>query len=296
MPCNFPVTVYHTPGGGISFKKAGTAGVPIQIPCNRCMGCRIQKVRMWSARMIHESRLYSDNSFITLSYSDAALPPGQTLVKRDVQLFVKRLRKALEPKKIRFFLCGEYGERTFRPHYHGIFFNYWPADAKREGSRDGHAFFSSESLARHWGLGFVDIGNVNADTCQYTAGYITKKITGPRASEHYQRIDAISGELISVEPEFALMSRRPGIGRGWIENNLGDIYPADHTVLNGVPAKTPAYYDKVLKAKDPELHDKVTYRRLLGARKRAADNTPERRETKETCLVLKSQAVRKAAL
>ena len=70
-----------------------------------------------------EAGQHTDNAFVTLTYADDQLPDGNSLCPEDVTKFLKRLRKRIDPVKIRYFLCGEYGEgSTSRPHYHLILF------------------------------------------------------------------------------------------------------------------------------------------------------------------------------
>lgn len=157
------------------------------LPCGQCMPCRINKRRVWTTRLMLELYQHRKASFVTLTYSDEFLPPGNTVVKRHLQLFMKRLRKACEPVSIRFFGVGEYGDRTARAHYHVMLYGI---------DRD-----SAELVSDCWGMGHVHFGDVTKDSCQYIAGYVTKKLT-----------KADDPRLKGREPEFSLMSRNPGIG------------------------------------------------------------------------------------
>lgn len=166
-----------------------------------------------------ESGLLSDNTFITLTYSDTNLRTGSsqvfgptnplrsTLLKKDAQDWLKRLRAAIEPLKVRYFLVGEYGEMTERPHYHLALFGY--PNCNRGKTRylvDQNGFQKSccihcDLIMRTWGLGAVMLGSLTAESSQYIAGYVTKKMTSSTDSRLHGR-----------QPEFSLMSRRPGIG------------------------------------------------------------------------------------
>jgi len=158
------------------------------------MPCRINKRRVWTARLSLELYSHYEACFVTLTYSDENLPPGNTVRKRDLQLFLKRLRKAHEPATLRFFGVGEYGERTGRAHYHVILYGLGPND---------HAAINAA-----WALGNIHIGSVTRESCSYVAGYTTKKLTNPKD----KRL------LPGQEPEFALMSRNPGIGKKAADN------------------------------------------------------------------------------
>lgn len=144
---------------------------------------------MWTARLLLEQQQHPSSCFLTLTYRD---PAPVELRPRDTQLFMKRLRKRLS-FPVRFFLVGEYGDQTFRPHYHAALFGVDP----------GFAPWIEEA----WGLGFIHVGELNRNSAQYLAGYVTKKMT----SEEDPRLDG-------RHPEFSRMSRRPGIGVGAVEN------------------------------------------------------------------------------
>ena len=132
MSCNNPIRAWRTNGGGITFSRSsGFVDTAFQIPCGQCMGCRQLKQREWSIRLTNENRMHEKSCFLTLTYSPETIPENGTLIKDDLQNFVRRLKFFLEPEKIRFFACGEYGSSdSQRPHYHLMVFNYWPDDAK----------------------------------------------------------------------------------------------------------------------------------------------------------------------
>lgn len=159
---------------------------------------------------------YLDNNnvacFLTLTYDNDHLPSGGTLVKRDVQLFNKRLRKRLT---YRYYFAGEYGDTTHRPHYHAILFGVDVADLKLlHAGYDplSHGWFGHLS---EWPLGGVYVGGCTPQSCEYVAGYVLKKVTGKSSEKYYADRGVI--------PEFAMMSRRPGIGFEWALKNKGRL-------------------------------------------------------------------------
>lgn len=163
--------------------------------CMRCFPCRVNRRRIWAHRMDLEARKHGDSSFVTLTYDDENLPPGGTLVPRDTQLWLKRLRKVLAPQKIRYFLAGEYGPQTHRPHYHMALFGIDPFTA---GGVDGKGGLVNQT----WAKGFTYVGSLTPDSTMYIAGYVTKKMTQGKDSR-----------LGGKQPEFCRMSLRPrGIG------------------------------------------------------------------------------------
>lgn len=144
--------------------------------------------------MMLESASHAGSSFVTLTYRQDKLPKGCSLDPRDPQLWLKRMRKSLSPNKIRYFLVGEYGEFTARPHYHAAIFGLDPGVG---GGSDGCGGVVQDS----WSKGHTYTGELTAESSAYVAGYVTKKMTSwddKRLNGRY--------------PEFARMSLRPGLG------------------------------------------------------------------------------------
>lgn len=259
----------------------------MSVPCGQCIGCRIDYSKMWAARMVHESQLHEENCFLTLTYAPEFIPPGGTLVKQHLQLFFKRLRKKLGSKRIRYYAVGEYGEQSLRPHYHAILFGHDFRDKQLFSRGRGYSVYTSQTLLDVWQLGHCTIGEVNAQTCAYTARYVTKKINGARKAEHYRRLDPESGEVLDVLPEFSTQSRRPGIAADWFHHYRSDVYPDDFVLLDHRRSKTPRFYDKLLDRVEPGLLLQIKSRRMHAARARESDNTAERLAQRETCLKAK---------
>lgn len=194
--------------------------------------------------------MHEHNSFITLTYDNKHLPKNNTLIKRDLQLFFKRLRKNIHPLKIKYFACGEYGDEKERPHYHAIIFGYdfRVKDEYNEISpfkeTDYGTLYNSTLLEKTWGKGHTTTAECNFETAAYVARYCTKKITGENAVGYY------GGRL----PEFATMSRRKPIGYSWLLKYYTDIYPANQVILGKRSLKVPKYYDKFLEKHDEDLY------------------------------------------
>ena len=191
-------------------------------------------------RMQHEASLYEDNCFITLTYDPEHLPEDQSLNKRHFQLFMKRLRRAHPKTKIRFFHCGEYGDEKGRPHYHACLFNYDFADKIHCATYNGYPVYTSEHLSKLWGMGLTQVGSLTFQSAAYVARYICKKVKisqytydnyKPDYVEELQKkyniIDENGEVLHEIEPEYATMSRNPGIGNAWFEKYKSDCYPSD---------------------------------------------------------------------
>ena len=261
--------------GGPCFKGPNFSdGHSIQLPCGRCIGCRLERSRQWAVRLMHELRDHEQSSFITLTYDDENLPqPYKTEVlnqktqckeiltsgnlrKKDFQNFIKELRRQLPGKKYRYFHCGEYGDKKRRPHYHAIMFGIdFAAIGDAYGHHqtpEGHTVWQSQLLDRLWHRGRCEVGSVTFESCAYVARYITKKITGGPAKEHYKATCLETGKTYDREPEYATMSRNPGIGANHAKKYLREIYPSDEVITRGQSCRPPKFYDRILEKESEE--------------------------------------------
>lgn len=297
MACFYPLKGYRAkypnPSGKFSIvfnAKDGYADMPITVPCGRCTGCRLEKSRQWATRCVHEAQMHDENSYLTLTFSDQHLPDDYSVRVRDHQLFLKKLRKHVYEKtgrKLRFFLCGEYGDLNRRPHYHALIFGYQFKDLRLwKKNPNGDPVYTSETLTRIWGMGHCTVGEVTFQSAAYVARYVMKKQTGENAEMHYTTIHPLTGEIVCQNPEYVTMSRggnkkgRGGIGARWLEQFQADAYPSDFIIMNGVKVKPPKWYDTVLEADDPLLYREIKRRRKAFARK-SKDNTPARLKVRE---------------
>lgn len=231
MPCLNPGYGYYSkqlnPSGkrSLVFKPDDALNrfEKIPIPCRKCLLCRRRFSRDWAVRIYHESRLNKFNSFLTLTYSDDNIPQDGKINKRDIQLFLKNLRNYYGYSRIRYFVCGEYGDTTRRPHYHGVFFG----EDFREGSHTGYSssdnYFSS-LVDDLWGKGHCVISPVTPGRCSYVAGYVLKKADNPDT--------------------FRMMSTKPSIGRGFLDKYLDDFANHGFAIVNGSKTALPSSYLK----------------------------------------------------
>lgn len=204
------------------------------VPCGQCVACRLNYARQWSIRIMDEAKMSKKSCFLTLTYDEEHLPANRSIAKREVQLFLKRLRKAVAPDKIRFFASGEYGEHYQRPHYHLALFGIdvdSPVFVDRHYSAKRKVFYARMPV---WSNGFVAVGHLTVDSANYIAGYMVKKIKGKDAKDHYKKL--------GIEPEFALMSRRPGIGQTFLEVGGQHLKDVDFCVCKGRRTALPRYY------------------------------------------------------
>lgn len=289
MPCFSPLQAYKPAGGGSLEFAERPGSQPVEISCGQCIGCRLERARQWAMRCVHESQMHEFSEFVTLTYDDEHLPVDHSLRYSDFQLFMKRLRVAYSrrqrklyadkelrrgvssatdyercpAKRIRFYMCGEYGDLTGRPHFHACLFGLHLHDRvlfKRTGS--GENIYTSEFLSEAWKFGHCSTGNVTFESAAYIARYVLKKRFGDVANEHshYRYVDDY-GEVHYREPEFNHMSLKPGIGGSWFEKYESDVYPSDEVIINGRPMKPPKYYDKLLARRNADMAEYLPYER-----------------------------------
>lgn len=242
------------------------------VPCGKCASCRMDYSREWSNRCLLELKHHRESCFCTFTYDDEHVPLSytgdengeavsvMTLRKRDFQLFMKRLRKSCAVP-IRFLACGEYGGRTYRPHYHAILFSYRPDDLTYwSTSPSGEKLFHSDKLDKIWSHGNVLIGDVTSASCAYVARYVVKK-------SYRDVVDWC--DVHNIEPEFLIASRRPGIGA---YDYKPEGFDTDSLVVsdsNGAKRiSIPKYYRRKLAIDNPAVYDimKLKARDVAAAR------------------------------
>lgn len=287
MTCYSPLKGFENiEDGGIVFKRSNQAGAAMEVACGQCMGCRIDKSKEWAARIVHESQMHQANSFVTLTYDDKNLPYDGSLNKAHFQKFMKRLRRRNEGQRIRYFHCGEYGQKLSRPHYHACLFGIDFADRIPYSTSNDVITWTSEELTEIWGMGFTTCGELNYQTAAYTSRYILKKVTGNRADDHYSRVNLNTGELIQLQPEYVTMSlgrkKGDGIGGSFYKKYETDFYPSDECPVpgQGVYKKVPRYYEQMYADRNPDTYEEIKKRRKIYRDEHADEYTAKRLETK----------------
>lgn len=284
MACYHPLQAFQCVDGSVVFQeRAGRDSIrTLALPCGRCVGCRLERSRQWAIRCVNESSLQEDNCFITLTYRPEDLPEFASLRYRDFQLFMKRLRKAAPGRRIRFFMCGEYGENFGRPHFHACLFGFnFPDRIFDRESGSGARVDRSQLLERLWPFGFSSVGDVTFESAAYVARYCMKKVVGQDAELHYARLDPDTGEVFRRVPEFCHMSLKPGIGARWLDRFVTDVYPSGLMVVNGMQVKPPKYYDRRFRRMDLDAFEVLCAERDALARANFSDNTDARLAVKE---------------
>jgi len=279
MRCTSPRTVgFLSDGKTISWssKNFSKQFATFQLPCGKCIECRLDYARQWAVRCVHESKMYDDNSFITLTYSDENLGDPK-LNYLDFQLFIKRLRdqrfrtfisqfgkqnwkllnkqerkKYYEQISISYFVTGEYGEHTKRKHWHAIIFNWRPTDCVYGYSNTrGDKVYHSENLQSLWGHGRTELGSVTFESAGYCARYAAKKLVHGQDNEH------------DFKP-ISKKSSKHAIGKRWLETYYRDVFTSGKIILHdGSSASIPRYYEKWFKRVHPsEYRNFITQKKL----------------------------------
>jgi len=290
MTCYHPLKAYRPrsliDGGRYVFDatKALNPDHPVMIPCGRCHACRSDRVTDWKTRLTHEAQMHHASSFITLTYDDDNLPPDFSVDSLVAAKFIRALRKKLDTK-IRFFIVGEYGEQTFRPHYHALIYGYdFSHDRKLYKKTKAGPLFTSDLLTSTWGRGHATVGQVTPSSAAYCAAYIIDKRGGDEAANRYVRQHPVTSEIVTCKPEFANMSSRPGLGRSWFDKFKSSVFPSDFLIVDGKQVPVPRYYFKLLE--EEEQHrlklDRLPqpYENTFARRK--WNKSPERLAVRET--------------
>lgn len=231
-------------------------GVSFQLPCGKCIECRLEYAREWAVRCVHESKMHENNAFITLTYDDEHLESPK-LIYSDFQKWMKKIRKGpyIDPRgRLRYaypdgknapaigvMVVGEYGEKTKRPHWHAIVFNWAPPDGVYLYSNErGDKSYTSEILSKTWGKGRAEFGEVTFQSAGYCARYSAKKLVHGRDESH---------EFHPISKK----SSKHAIGKKYLEKFWPDIFNSGEIRLSdGSSCSIPRYYERWFKENHPE--------------------------------------------
>lgn len=281
MRCTSPRTVGFAADGKTlawSPKTYSREYATFQIPCGKCISCRLENARQTAVRCVHEASTFQKNCFITLTYDDQHLKSPK-LQYQDFQSFIKALRshrfdellKATYPQvetrnerrslfnqmekarrkeiydsiKIGVFCAGEYGDQKKRPHWHAIIFNWSPEDGIHKYTSDrGDRVYKSSTLTDLWGNGTAEYGSVTFESAGYVARYASKKLYHGKDGTH------------EYEP-IARRSSKNAIGKRWIEKNWSDCFSNGYLVFKKgdryLQCGIPRFYEKWFKKNHPKL-------------------------------------------
>lgn len=205
-----------------------------KVACGRCRGCRLEYARQWAVRCMHEAAMHAENCFVTLTYKDAP----RDLHYPHFQAFMRRLRKRVS--NVSFYMCGEYGPKNGRPHFHALLFGVGFRDKVSLGkSPSGSQLYSSAVLSELWGHGFASVGEVTFESAGYCARYVYKKMTD-------------GSVYTGAVGEFSRMSLRPAVGKRWFDRyGRSDVLSQGKVISGGVEATPPRYYRRELVKRYP---------------------------------------------
>lgn len=266
MRCTSPRPVgFKSDGKTISWspKSFDPQYATFQLPCGKCINCRLEYSRQWAIRCMHEASCHKQNAFVTLTYASLDANAGR-LNYRDVQLFFKKMREKRRRELIKkigpaswselsnsekksklkeisliHMTVGEYGTKTKRPHWHVILFNYWPDDARRvRTGKGGHPVFNSQELTEMWGHGHTEIGTVTSESAAYVARYSAKDLVHGDDGHDYKAI--------------CKRSTGTAIGRTYFERFYDNILKLGYVTWNNQKAALPRYYEKWAQKNAPD--------------------------------------------
>lgn len=251
MQCIRPIRASFARDGSITYKerKAIPGLQSFEFPCRKCLPCRLNMAREKAIRAYHEAQMHEENIFLTLTYSDDHLK-SPFLIQDDIVEFNKNLRNHLgnsPDHKIKIMYTGEYGEKTKRPHWHLLIFNYSPPDKIKHRTTDnGDDIYKSELIDELWGKNDAslcpnEIGALTIDSASYVARYAAKKLVHGNDQDHpYHPIH---------------QTPKSGLGKTWIEKYYKQTFDLGYVYLpNGEKAAIPRFYVDWLKKKHPETY------------------------------------------
>lgn len=269
MPCYFPKSVLFSeftqsfifPKRGQTFEMLrcdyinGLNGGwvrPMLLPCNDCFGCRRKKAVQYGARAVHETQINNVPAcFITLTYRDAPY----SLEHKHYQNFMKRFRERVPDLRLRQLMCGEYGDKYGRAHFHALIWGTdFMNDRRRFKQMSGYWLYNSSLLDDLWGHGYCTISDVTFESAAYVGGYCFKKINGTRAPDRQYYVDPFTGEC--RRKEYIIPSRNPALGIGWLQKYYQQVFERDERLVfeDGRSVPIPARYKKWCAEHHPKLY------------------------------------------
>lgn len=322
MPCTSPLPAWRPKGAGgqPKIEKGGFANLAqraasgdvetFKLDCGGCLSCRIAKQRDLAVRAYHETLLHGEEKswFLTLTYADEFLPFDRGLNKRDLQLFLKRFRKA-NGAGLKYMACGEYGDfGTRRAHYHIALWGHefkdrrrWKMTPPKYPGGPRYWLYRSKTLEKAWTdpssgrpIGHAWLGALTYSSAAYVAAYTTKKLTGSKSYWHYLRADA-NGDVGQVAPEFVTVSRGGRTGKGlgyeYYRRFYTDLFPKDFVVhpKTGRKLPVPKYYRRKLEQEFPDAAAPIKAARIAFAEQMQEDSPELRRARHDTLVGLRTK-------
>lgn len=324
MTCFKPMPAVRMDDGSVKFVERGAVHYSMELPCQQCIGCRLDRGRDWTIRGSNELVMHGGQAlFVTATYDPnlPEFPAYGSLFYPHVQMFHRRLRRYFQEEiragkmDYRYMVSGEYGEKPMdlrigerfarsyvaasersegvrgAPHFHMICFGLSLPDAVYYSkTQSGFAQYSSEILSSFWPHGRVLFCDVTPETIAYVAGYHVKKVVGRDAQDFYRKADVYTGEIVNVQPEMFRVSLKPAIGRTFLDRfGKSDVFAGGYAVLNGRKLPVPKYYLKVWDDLDAVAREEYSIDRLRFAQAHDGDSTPERLGVREVCAIARGK-------
>lgn len=262
MACYQPITLWAQQqyAWEVSHHKVG---------CGLCLGCRKEQARHWTVRCLHESTQHDESVFVTLTYDEDWLPQYGTLSPEDSRAFIKRLRRYHEATRaetwertLSYYLVGEYGDLSSRPHYHALLFGISFPDKRIARTDPSGNVWESKILSKLWRYGRSEFSTVTPGSAAYVTQYATKKVAAKDGGVEkfyddagnsfyhpriYTRVDDRTGELVPVVPEYSRVSKNPAVGKRWIAKYYQDVYPRDYVLDESLTVQSDREYTDIKK-------------------------------------------------
>ncbi|WNK13748.1 MAG: replication initiator protein [Microvirus sp.] len=305
VPCFHPVPALYD-GDNVTVRPRPSE-VNTALPCGHCAGCKTSRSQEWASRVMHEAREHHSNIFATLTYNDENVHPDGALVPWHLSEFLRDLRKKVLrdstfignpstsafPNRLRYLACGEYGDRSGRPHYHAILFGVALADARQATDK----LLNSSALEKLWGRGTVNYGEVTGASAAYVAGYTVKSL----GKQQHSR------DGVVIPPPFLRMSTHPGIGALYADRFATD-FRSGSLVVDGSHHRIPRYYRKRIERTMPQLAEEIANAILVRQEQQSSEcidhfgpaldhpSHPARLKASETILLRKQELTRSHSL
>lgn len=283
--CNNPLLAWKSKTVDPVTRKRGTTlhwqealdpKMSFLVPCyNKCRACLYARAQDWGIKGACELHMMKVGDFLNLSYAPKYLPKNNTLVRKHIQDFNKRLRKFAKQngteEYLRILYCGEYGELKGRAHYHLVVFGHQfgnQYDEKGSNGNQKYPIYRSKDLDQLWPYGKSWIGTVTFDSVQYLSKYTVKKVSGKFAEEFY-------GKRGQIPPFIQGPSKGGALGIPYLEKYKNDIYPRDSVKIDGREMKPPRSFDDWLEKTDPAMFKTIKTNRVQQAEKHRKEHPEE---------------------
>lgn len=256
-------------GGQLIFnsRRVSAGAKMVTVPCGHCLACRVNHASNLATRVMHEMEYAGGiGCFVTLTYRPEDVPFDYAINKRDVQTWLKRLRRHIEYHRLghlrAYLACGEYGDKRGRPHYHALLLGWQPSDLVYHGkSYSGEPIYTSAIMERIWSHGFCPVGTCTIKSASYVARYAKKAVGVSQVSSRVKPFLLYSRNIPISTPNG---DAQGSLGAQWCIDHMDDLrtgYLRDHENTD-IAKRIPDYYFDLVERYNPELYAKIKEKRL----------------------------------